>query len=175
MKQIGLSFRVIACNADEHTPPGLSPGEVVERLAMRKAMFVAERLAEGIVIGADTIVVWRGQVFGKPADEQEARSMLQKLQSDVHEVFTGIALVDAGQGKVEVSHEISQVFFRALNEAEIRRYVSTGEPMDKAGAYGAQGIGAVFVERIDGSYSNIVGLPLSRLSLMLKNFDCNVL
>ncbi|WP_312038058.1 Maf family protein [Pelotomaculum terephthalicicum] len=175
LKQIGLNFRVIVCDLEEHTPPGLQPFEVVERLAARKAMFVADSLAEGIVVGADTVVVWRGQLLGKPSCAEDAVEMLKRLQGNVHEVLTGVALVDAGSGKAEVGHEQSRVMFRPLDEEEIRRYVATGEPLDKAGSYGAQGIGAVFVERIEGSYTNIVGLPLAKLSLMLKNFGCSVL
>ncbi|WP_338091195.1 Maf family protein [Pelotomaculum isophthalicicum] len=175
LEQIGLNFRVIVCDLEEHTPPGLQPFEVVERLAARKAMFVADRLTEGIVIGADTVVVWRGQLLGKPSCEQDAVEMLKRLQGSAHEVFTGVALVDAGNNKVEVSHEKTRVIFRPLDEEEIRRYVSTGEPSDKAGSYGAQGIGAIFIERIEGSYTNIVGLPMSKLSLMLKKFGYDIL
>jgi len=160
---------------EECAPPGLQPFEMVQYLAARKAMSVADSLADGIVIGADTVVVWRGQVLGKPSGEREAVEMLKCLQNCEHEVFTGVALVDAGNSKVEVSYDKTRVFFRPLNEEEIRRYVSTGEPLDKAGAYGAQGIGAIFIERIEGSYTNIVGLPLSRLSLMLKKFGYDVL
>lgn len=136
---------------------------------------MADKLADGIVVGADTVVVWHGMVLGKPSGAQEAVEMLRRLQNDAHEVFTGIALVDAGSGKSELAYEQTRVKFRPLTEAEIRRYVSTGEPLDKAGAYGAQGIGAVFIERIEGSYSNVVGLPLARLALMLQRFAYDVL
>ena len=140
------------------------------RLAVEKAKSVAVGLASGLVIGADTIVVYRRQILGKPAGAAEAAEMLQKLQGDTHEVFTGIALVDASSGKCATSHERTEVLFRPLEAEEIRRYVATGEPLDKAGAYGAQGIGAAFVEHINGSYTNVVGLPLSRLTLMLRDF-----
>jgi len=175
LKQIGLNFRVIVCELEECAPPGLKPYEMVQYLAARKAMSVADSLADGVVIGADTVVVWRGQVLGKPSNEREAVEMLKRLQGCEHEVFTGVALVDAGNRKVDVGHDKTRVIFRPLDEDEIRRYVSTGEPLDKAGAYGAQGIGAIFIERIEGSYTNVVGLPLTRLSLMLKKFGCDVL
>lgn len=170
-----MNFRVIVGDLEEHTPPGLQPFEVVERLAARKAMSVADRLTEGIVVGADTVVVWRGQLLGKPSSEQDAVEMLKRLQGSAHEVFTGVALVDAGNGKIEVGHEVTRVIFRPLDEEEIRRYVSTGEPLDKAGSYGAQGIGAIFIERVEGSYTNVVGLPLAKLSLMLKKFGYDIL
>lgn len=160
---------------DEHIPVGLPPNEVVESLAREKAMSVAERLSEGLVVGADTIVVWRGRLLGKPASETDAVAMLKNLQGDMHEVFTGVALVDAGSGKVMVGHDCTKVFFRSLDEEEIHRYVQTGEPLDKAGAYGAQGIGSVFMERISGSYTNVVGLPLTKIYLMLRDFGCSVL
>ena len=152
----------------EFVSPGLAPEEIVTRLAADKAKSVAVGLKAGLVIGADTIVVYRRQILGKPADKAKAVEMLQKLQGDAHEVFTGIALVDAASGQCSTSHERTQVMFRPLDDDEIQRYVDTGEPMDKAGAYGAQGIGAAFVESIVGSYTNVVGLPLAKLSLMLK-------
>ncbi|OPY55927.1 MAG: Septum formation protein Maf [Pelotomaculum sp. PtaU1.Bin035] len=160
---------------DESTPPGLKPFETVELLAVRKAMAVAAGLDGGIVVGADTVVVWRGQVLGKPSGEEEAVEMLKRLEGCSHEVYTGVALVDAGSRKVEVSNEKTRVQFRPLSEEEIRRYVSTGEPLDKAGAYGAQGLGAIFIERIEGCYTGVIGLPLARLSKMLKRFGYNVL
>ena len=153
----------------------MPPEEIVTRLAAEKAKDVAQRLSAGLIIGADTIVVYRQQVLGKPVDEAEAVEMLRKLQGDIHEVYTGIALADASTGECVTSHERTFVIFRPLDEEEIQYYVATGEPMDKAGAYGAQGIGAAFVEHIEGSYTNVVGLPLSRLTLMLKKFSIEII
>ena len=144
------------------------------RLAAEKSAVVAKTLTEGVVLGADTIVVHQGQVLGKPAHQDEAVAMLSRLQGDSHEVFTGIALINAETGKLVQGHERTTVFFRSLSAEEIRRYVATNEPMDKAGAYGAQGIGASFIEYIKGSYSNVVGLPLSKLALMLKEFGYEI-
>lgn len=175
LKQIGLDFEIRAGNVDETPLPGLSPPELVRCLAKKKAAAVARQLNDGIVIAADTVVVWQGQVLGKPLDEDEAFAMLSRLQGSVHEVFTGIALAGARSGKSLVGHEQTRVFFRAIGEDEIRRYVAGGEPLDKAGAYGAQGRGAVFIKRLEGCYTNVVGLPLARLSLMLKEFGINVL
>ncbi len=175
MKQIGLNFEIKVSSVDETLLPGLSPPELVERLAERKAAAVARELNDGIVIGADTVVVWRGQVLGKPLSEPEAFDMLAKLQGGVHEVFTGVALIDARSGKVLVEHEKTRVFFRAMEEEEINRYVASGEPFDKAGAYGVQGLAAIFIKRLEGCYTNVVGLPLARLSVMLKEFGFKVL
>lgn len=175
LKQIGLEFRTLVCPVDETPLPGLSPFELVQLLAVRKAMAVAGTLDDGIVIGADTVVVWHGQVLGKPSGEEDAVEMLRRLQGDVHEVYTGVALVDAGTGKVLVDHEKTRVFFRAIDEDEIRRYVATGEPLDKAGAYAVQGLGAIFVKGLEGCYTNVVGLPLARLAEMLKQSGYNVL
>lgn len=175
MKQIGLNFEIKVSSVDEALLPGLRPPELVERLAESKAAAVARELNDGIVIGADTVVVWREQVLGKPLSEAEAFDMLSKLQGGVHEVFTGVALIDARSGKVLVSHEKTRVFFRAVEEAEISRYVASGEPFDKAGAYGVQGLAAIFIRRLEGCYTNVVGLPLARLSVMLKDFGFKVL
>jgi septum formation protein len=119
--------------------------------------------------------VYCDQVLGKPSDIAEAGLMLRQLQGNAHWVFTGVALVEPSTGRVITGYERTEVFFRPLSEGEIARYVATGEPLDKAGSYGAQGLGAVFIERINGSYDNVVGLPLSMLTLMLKEFGYNVL
>ena len=101
--------------------------------------------------------------------------MLSRLQGSAHEVFTGVALIDARSGQALVEHEQTRVFFRAVEEEEISRYVASGEPLDKAGAYGVQGLAAIFIERLEGCYTNVVGLPLARLSLMLKEFGYKVI
>lgn len=175
LKQLGLSFRTLVCPVDETPPPGLNPFELVELLAVRKAMAVARTLDDGIVIGADTVVFWHGQPLGKPSDGEDAVEMLKRLQGTAHEVYTGVALVDAATRKVLIDHEKTRVFFRPADEEEIRRYVATGEPMDKAGAYAVQGLAAIFIKGLEGCYTNVVGLPLARLSEMLKQFDYHVL
>lgn len=175
LKQIGLDFEIKAGSVDEPLLPGLSPPELVECLAESKAAAVARELNDGIVIAADTVVVWQGQILGKPLDGEEAFDMLSKLQGSVHEVFTGVALIDVRSGKILVEHEKTRVFFRAMERAEISRYVASGEPLDKAGAYGVQGLASIFIKRLEGCYSNVVGLPLARLSQMLKVFGIEVL
>lgn len=175
LKQIGLPFRVLCCEVDETPPPDLSPSQLVELLAERKAAGIAGKLNEGIVLGADTVVVWQGQLLGKPLHEEEAALMLNKLQGSAHEVYTGVALIDAGSRRRLIAHERTVVYFRPLGESEIRRYAATGEPLDKAGAYGVQGLAAIFIHRLEGCYSNVVGLPLARLAVMLKQFGYDVL
>lgn len=175
LKQLGLDFRTLVCQVDETPPPGVSPFELVELLAVRKAMAVARMLDAGIVIGADTVVVWHGQVLGKPSSREDAMEMLRRLQGSVHEVYTGVALVDADSRRVLIEHEKTRVLFRSVDEEEIRRYVATGEPLDKAGAYAVQGLAAIFIRRLEGCYTNVVGLPLYRLAEMLKQFGYNML
>ena len=175
LKQIGLNCQIMVCDVDETLLPGMSPPELVEFLAERKAAAVARNLHEGIVLGADTVVVWQGQVLGKTLNEEDAFSMLVKLQGSTHDVYTGVALIDVHSGKIMVGHEKTRVFFRNIEEDEIRRYVASGEPLDKAGAYGAQGLAAIYINKLEGCYTNVVGLPLARLSVMLKAIGYNVL
>lgn len=175
LKQIGLNYQIMVCDVDETLLPGMRPPELVEFLAERKAAAVARNLHEGIVLGADTVVVWQGQVLGKPLNEEDAFSMLVKLQGSTHDVYTGVALIDVHSGKIMVGHEKTRVFFRNIEEDEIRRYVASGEPLDKAGAYGVQGLAAIYINKLEGCYTNVVGLPLARLSVMLKAIGYNVL
>lgn len=160
---------------DETPAPGLAPSELVELLALRKASAVASGLDNGIIIGADTVVVQTGRVLGKPSGPQEAVDMLRLLQGNRHEVYTGVALVDVLTRETLVGHEITRVFFNSLTEEEINRYIATGEPLDKAGAYAVQGLAALFINRLEGCYTNVVGLPLARLANMLKQIGYEVL
>ncbi|MDD4237619.1 MAG: Maf family protein [Desulfotomaculaceae bacterium] len=175
LKQAGLEFNIMVSEVDETLAPGLAPDELVELLALRKANAVAVRLDSGIVIGADTVVVQAGRILGKPSGPQEASAMLRLLQGSGHEVYTGVALVDVISRETLVGHEMTRVFFNGLSEEEIRRYVATGEPLDKAGAYGVQGLAALFINRLEGCYTNVVGLPLARLAKMLKKLGYEVL
>ena len=163
LHQIGLSFTVQESGVDEHIPDGIAPEEVVRRLSLEKASRVAERLHDGIVIGADTIVVLDGKILGKPSSKGEAISMLSKLGGKTHTVFTGFAMIDVVSKKSYVDYEKTEVTFRRLSNEEIESYVESGSPMDKAGAYGIQDdYGAVFVERINGCFYTVVGFPLSK-------------
>lgn len=136
---------------------------------------VADGLESGLVIGSDTVVVWRDSIMGKPCDREDALRMLTCLQGDQHAVYSGLAVINAGTGATIVTHERTLVFFRAAGKDELEKYVNTGEPLDKAGAYAIQGLGSVFVTGIEGCYSNVVGLPLARLARALMEFGVDVL
>lgn len=175
LQTLGLSFTVITSDVDETTAEHLSASEVVEELSLRKAKEVASRLTEGVVLGSDTVVVLDGQILGKPVDEMDAFRMLSMLQGQEHTVYSGVALIDVETGHAEVSHSLTHVRIRALTEQEIKSYIATGEPMDKAGSYAIQGIGATLVEGITGDYFTVVGLPLGLTSTLLTRFGKPIL
>ena len=159
---------------EERADPALSPEALVQALAAHKAREVAERCGSAdVVIAADTIVWHDGRVFGKPRSEAEAAAMLRALSGDTHEVYTGVCVIR--DGRELLAAERSLVRFRALSDQEIAAYIATGEPMDKAGAYGAQGKAALFVAGIEGDFFNVMGLPLCRLGLMLKELGVSLL
>ncbi len=169
LSTLGLNYIVVNHGIDEMTIEGESPEAQVRRLARAKAAHASKRAPDLWILGADTIVVIDGNILGKPQDEQEARSMLASLAGRTHEVFTGYALVRASApGKSRQRQVRSRVHIRSLSDDEIAAYVKTGEPMDKAGAYAIQGIGAAIVEWIEGSYTNVVGLPVCELAQDLK-------
>ncbi len=168
LERMGYSFTVLSPDVDEHVDA--EPRQAVAILARRKALAAAEGLRDGVVLAADTLVAVDGEALGKPGDEAEARAMLMRLSGREHEVFTGVCLMDAATGRIEVHVERTGVVFRVLDIGEIDRYVATGEPMDKAGAYGIQGGAAAFVESYSGSYENVMGLPVNSVGLMLKKF-----
>ena len=176
----GKNLVIVPAEGEEVVPDNVGPGETVEALARGKAREVAARLrAEGagnredIVIGADTIVWHEGRIFGKPHSQEEAAAMLRSLSGCTHEVYTGVSLIYGDRELTE--HEKTAVTFRVMTEKEILDYIATGEPMDKAGAYGAQGLGALFVSSIEGDFFNVMGLPLCRLGLMLKKTGVELL
>lgn len=173
LRQVGVSFRVSPSSFDEQVDRPMAPAELVEHLAASKALEVAARFPEALVLGADTIVVVDGEVLGKPRDRAEAVTMIQRLSGREHHVFTGVALVQ-GERRV-ISHEVTAVRFRSLTAGEIAAYVDSGEPVDKAGGYGIQGLGAAMVSGIQGDYFTVVGLPLCRTVQMLRQFGVNVL
>lgn len=157
----GLEFEVIVADIEEKIPEGATPQEAVMSLAMQKAEAVAVQYPESTVIGADTVVVCDGKILGKPKDESDAFDMLKSLSGRIHTVCTGAAIIRGSETKNFC--EVTEVEFHELTDDEIRAYVKTGEPMDKAGAYGIQGKGCVLVKRINGDYFNVVGLPVSRV------------
>ena len=155
-------------NINEDDIVGSDPLANVQTLALRKARDVSAKAKDEIVVGADTEILVDGEVLGKPNDEGDAARMLSRLSGRTHQAITGVALVDAGTGIEKTWVETTLVTFRELSADEISAYVETGEPMGKAGAYGIQGKAAAFVERIEGCYFNIVGLPLARLVQNLR-------
>ena len=174
LEQMGLKFDVIVSNIEEKSPQGLAPEEISMELAYNKAMNVALQINEpAIVIGADTLVV-KDRILGTPKDEEDARQMLRMLQGQTHQVITGLALVNPWTGKVQKGYEKTLVEMAALTLQEIECYIKTGEPMDKAGGYGIQGLAGIFISRIEGCYFNVVGLPIHLLWKMLKEFGVNV-
>jgi len=168
LAQLNLNFTVLVSSQEEKVDGEQDPVLLAERLALAKAREVATGLPEGLVIGADTIVVLGERILGKPASKTEAKEMLELLSGREHQVISGLALVKAVTGEYWIAHEITSVWFRVLDADEIASYIASGEPFDKAGAYGIQGLGAVFVEKIEGCYFNVVGLPLARLYLLLR-------
>ncbi len=170
LQQIGLEFQIIPSCADEEIVAGESPADHVIRLSLAKAHDVAGRkdVAGRWFIGSDTIVLCDDQILGKPRDAVHATAMLQMLSGREHQVLSGYAVFDRHSGRQRAEAVTTRVWFRQLTETEIARYIATGEPMDKAGGYAIQGYGVCFVARIDGSYTNVVGLPLCRLTGTLK-------
>lgn len=171
LRQIGLSFIVKPSNAEERFRSTESPAQNAKRIALEKALTVQDSLKSGIIIGADTIVVLGKTILSKPRDKKDAQRMLRMLSGKTHQVYTGFALVDVKTGRRYAGVEKTSVTFRKLSTDEIRRYVTSGSPMDKAGAYGIQDdYGAVFVEKVEGCFYNVMGFPLSRFITVLKQF-----
>lgn len=172
LSQIGVPFEVRVSEKEEIYTQTI-PKEIVKELALMKAENVASEIPakSTIVIGADTVVVHQDQILGKPKDEQDAFRMIQSLQGDVHQVYTGVAILDFdGNGeKTVISHAVeTRVSVNPMSEEEIWKYVQSKEPMDKAGAYGIQGKFSAFIEKIEGDYFNVVGLPVSYVYQILK-------
>lgn len=168
LRAAGFSFAVDSVDLDETPRPGEAAEPYVRRLADAKARAVAARHPAAMVLGADTTVVADGVILGKPADAAEAAAMLRRLQGRAHQVLTGVALVCGGWSRVAVA--TTTVWFAAMDEPAIAAYVATGEPMDKAGAYGVQGLASRYVTRIDGSYTNVVGLPVALVHALLAEY-----
>jgi septum formation protein len=169
LRQIGVPFTVVPPVADETPYPGEDPETLVRRLALEKARSVASMIEGGVVLGSDTVVVLDGDILGKPADQAEAFAMLRRLSGRTHHVHTGYALIDVGAGRTVNDVVRTEVTFRPLEDEEIRSYIATGSPMDKAGSYGIQDdYGAVFIEKITGDYYTVVGLPLTTVYLALR-------
>ncbi len=171
MTLAGLDFEIKVADVDETLPEGIAPFDAVKMLSLKKAKAVADEYTDKIVIGADTVVAFDGKILGKPTDKNDAFEMLRMLSGQTHKVYTGVAIIC--NDTICNFYEETDVEFYPLTDDEIISYINTGEPMDKAGAYGIQGKGCVLVKRINGDYSNVVGLPIARLSRELKNYGGN--
>jgi len=166
MDLMGLRYEILAPEGEEVFDPALSPQNLVQHLARQKGENVAARTdGDALVIAADTVVALGSRILGKPRDRTDAIAMLASLSGRVHSVFTGVCMF--GQGKIVVDSEETLVHMRPLSEAEIAAYVDSGEPMDKAGAYGIQGRASLFIPRIEGDYFNVMGFPVCRIGQML--------
>ncbi len=175
LEKIGLQFIVDPSDYPENTFFELKPAQRARQVSLEKARTVVARHKDALIIAADSLIVLRGQVLGKPHDAPEAKRMLKSLNGRSHTGITGFAILDSKSGK-SVSRSVeTKVFMRKLSEKEIDAYVDSGEPLDKAGAYGIQSLGAILVDRIEGDFYNVVGLPLAALAEALKKFGVEVL
>lgn len=172
---LGLKFEAVASNADETCRCDEQPACLVESLAEKKAAAIASERPEDTVIGADTIVVVGSRVLGKPEDAADAGRMLRLLSGRCHKVYTGVCVMRMSDGFRRTAHEVTKVSFAPMSEDDIERYVATGEPLGKAGAYAIQGYGSVFVTGIGGDYFNVVGLPLRLTARLLGEAGIRVL
>ncbi len=164
LERLNLTFDIKVSRVDEDAFEQTSPKDYVETLAIEKARDIAKNLdEEALVIGCDTVVVLDDKILGKPNDDHQAGEYLRALSGKTHYVYSGIAILDTGTGEQYLSHEITEVTMKDLSNEEIGAYVKTGEPADKAGAYGIQGIGSILIEGISGDYYNVMGLPLNKL------------
>jgi septum formation protein len=174
LEKIGLKFEVDASDCKEEIDSELEPDEFVRQISIKKAKSVAVRHKNAIIIAADTIGVIGKKILGKPHTENEARIMLHEISGKSHSVITGFTVLDTATNKILSRTVNTNVYIKNLTKQETDAYVKTGEPMDKAGAYAIQGLGAVIVEKIEGDYYNVMGLPLNALAEALKEFGINV-
>lgn len=178
LETVGAAFEIIPSGVDEQILPSWTPLEVVLHLSAQKAEAVYQKQADysgKVIIAADTVVAAGEHILGKPTDRSDARRMLKMLQGRTHEVYTGVTCIDGDTGRSLAKYQRTEVTLKNASDDEIDRYVMTGEPMDKAGSYAIQGIGALFVNRINGDYFNVVGLPLFTLNEMLSQFGAVLL
>jgi septum formation protein len=170
LRAMGLAFEVMASDASEPLHPALTPAELCRAHARRKALAIAGRRPEALVLGADTLVYLDGRQLGKPANLDEARGVLESLQGRVHQVITAVCLVGERAARERIFADHTEVTFRRLDAAQIREYLAKVDPLDKAGAYGIQEHGGLIVSHVDGSLANVIGLPVERLARELDAF-----
>jgi len=175
LKKTGLKFKVEPSNYEENISSGLEPHELARWLSLEKSKLVARNHRKALVIAADTFIVFEGKVLGKPPTETEAKKMLETISGRQHSVITGFTIIDTETNKALSKSVETKVYIRKLTSKEIEAYVKSKEPLDKAGAYAIQGLGSVIVEKIEGDYFNVIGLPLSALAESLKEFGVHIL
>jgi septum formation protein len=175
LTKIGLNFIIDPSDCPENLERDLDPVELAQVVSLEKAQAVASKHPDAIIIAADTIGILRGKIIGKPHTAEEAIRMLKTLSGRSHRVVTGITVIDTNNHQTITRAVETRVHLKRLSDTEIKNYVKSGEPLDKAGAYAIQGLGSVLVEKIDGDYYNVVGLPLNSLAEALKRFGANIL
>jgi septum formation protein len=174
LERLNLDFEIVVSQVDEDSYKKNTPQEYVEKLAYEKAKSVLQLVnKDSIIIGSDTVVVYNNNILGKPRNEKQAYEYIKKLSGNKHLVYSGLCIIDNKANNHIICHEVTEVYMKDLNDYEINSYIRTGEPLDKAGAYGIQGIGAIFVEKIVGDYYNVMGLPLNKLYKGLNEIGVN--
>ena len=175
LDKFGIDYEILPAQGEESAPPELTPGERVKALAAQKAEETAHRVNDptAVILAADTLVELDGEVLGKPGAGERARAMLRALSGREHRVWSGVCIREGE--RILAESECTAVRFRTLSDAEIEAYIATGEPLDKAGAYGYQGLASLFVERIEGDFFNVMGLPVCRVGQMLRKFGISLL
>jgi septum formation protein len=172
LEQVGLKFSIVASDFDETKIKFKTPQEMVKKLSFEKAKIVAAKHPKAVIIGADTTVIFKKEIIGKPKSKQDAIRILKLLSGNTHKIVTGFTVME---GKKSITgHIVSKAKFKKLSEQEIKAYVATNEPMDKAGGYGIQDKGGLFIEKIEGDYFNVVGLPIFAVSKALKEFGVEI-
>jgi septum formation protein len=175
LKQLKLKFTIVPGKIDESKYTETDPEKLVKKLALEKAKSVSDLVEDALIIAADTVVVYENEILGKPEDSEEAKEQLKLLSGKEHQVMTGIAVLSSETGELYVENNITIVKMLNISDETIDKYISTGEPLDKAGSYGIQGLGGLFVEGIKGSYYSVVGLPIHQLAEILDKFNYGIL
>jgi septum formation protein len=173
-QQMGLEFDIVPSDYEEDMTLNLSSKKLALLLSLGKAEDVAKKFSDGIVIGIDTFVVLKNKKLGKPKSKEDAFRMLKSLSGKWHEVHSGIAMIDCKTKRIIQDHELTKVKFRKLSDEDINKYIGTGRPMDKAGAYGIQDLSSIFVEKVDGCYFNVMGFPIHNVYKNLKKLGVDI-
>lgn len=175
LSKTNLQFDIVKCDYEEDMSLPLKPVELAEFLALGKAESVAADYEKSIIIAADTFIIFEGKILGKPLSGQNVRDTLSALSGKINHIITGVAIIDTSNNSIKKFHCITKVYMKELLADTIEAYLCTGEPLDKAGSYALQGLGSVLIEKIEGDFFNAMGLPLSKLADVLKEFDIDVL